>query len=170
MPQCHEQGRPLSAGAISLCALVLLILGVAAGEGLGAVLPEHHLSKDSREIVHLCIGVIATLAALVLGLLIGSAKEAFDTQVRETQQVATQVVQLDQALRQHGDAAAAARAPLLAAANAILAHAVGRGEGLPSAEARLAARQALQALQRTLLALAPLALASALPKTDKISE
>jgi hypothetical protein len=49
------------------------------GMFLRVVLPEHHLSDESKDAVKLGIGMIATLAALVLGLLIASAKGSFDT-------------------------------------------------------------------------------------------
>jgi hypothetical protein len=117
--------------------------------------PEHHLSKDSHEIVNLCIGVVATMAALVLGLLIASAKDSFDIKVRETQQIATTVVLLDQALRQYGPETEAARKPLLAATTAILSHAKSRGDGPASSDAPLAARASLQALQLSVLSLVP---------------
>jgi hypothetical protein len=145
----------MSAFAVSIWVLGLLVLSAAAGAGLRAVLPEHHLSKDSREIVNLCIGVVATMAALVLGLLIASAKDGFDSKVREMQLVATNVVLLDQALRQYGEAAAPAREPLVQATTAILSHALGRGDAPTSRDAPLAARQSLQALQRTVLDFTP---------------
>jgi hypothetical protein len=159
----------MSALAISPCVLVLLIVSAAAGAGLRAVLPEHHPSKDSREIDNLCIGVVATMAALVLGLLIASAKDAFDRKVRETQLVATNVVLLDQALRQYGDEAAAARKPLVAATTAILSHALGRGDAPTSGEAPVAARRSLQALQRSVLALAPVNSAQRWLQTDVLT-
>jgi hypothetical protein len=44
-----------------------------------SALPEHHLSADSKDVVKLGIALIATMSALVLSLLIASAKSAFDT-------------------------------------------------------------------------------------------
>jgi cytochrome bd-type quinol oxidase subunit 2 len=144
----------MSALVISLAGLLLMIGGAVAGAGLRAVLPEHHLSKDSREIVNLCIGVVATMAALVLGLLIASAKDSFDSKVRETQQIAVSVVLLEQALRQYGPESAAARKQLLAATTATLLHATTRGDA-PLPATPLAARASLQALQLAVLALTP---------------
>jgi hypothetical protein len=48
------------------------------GLSLRSVLPERHLREDSLGMVRLCKGVIATLAALVLGLLVASAKANYD--------------------------------------------------------------------------------------------
>lgn len=146
----------MNAWAISLCVLLLLFASIAAGAVLQNVLPEQHLNKDSREIIHLCIGLVGTLAALVLGLLISSAKASFDSKTLETQQIAVGVVLLDQSLRQYGPESTAARKPLLAATTAVLAHAQGRADA--SAEtgaARRAAFESFQALQLSVLALAP---------------
>ena len=132
-----------------------MFASTAAGAGLRAVLPEQHLNKDSREIIQLCIGLVGTMAALVLGLLIASAKESFDSKVRETQQIAVGVVLLDQSLRQYGPETVAARKPLLAAVTAVLSHALSRGAEPLSGAAPLAARESFQALQLSVLALAP---------------
>ena len=45
---------------------------------LRAVLPEKHLSAESRDLVRLGMGLIGTMTALVLGLLVASAKSSFD--------------------------------------------------------------------------------------------
>ena len=62
-----------------------------------AVLPEHHVSPESKDVVKLGMGLIATLAALVLGLLIASAKSSFDAQRTGFQQLAANLVLLDRA-------------------------------------------------------------------------
>lgn len=65
-------------------------------------LPLHHLSDDSIGVVKLATGLIATLAALVLGLLISSAKSTYDTASRELVQNAAMVIQLDRVLARYG--------------------------------------------------------------------
>jgi hypothetical protein len=69
---------------------------------LRSSLPEHHLSEDSTGIVKLGAGLIATLAALVLGLLIASAKVSFDRLDDEFTQTAATVVMLDRTLADYG--------------------------------------------------------------------
>jgi hypothetical protein len=76
--------------------------GAVVGMILRAVLPEHHLSTESRDVVKLGTGLIATLAALVLGLLIASAKSSFDAQRTGFQQLAANLVLLDRALARYG--------------------------------------------------------------------
>lgn len=66
------------------------------------VLPEHHVSPESKDVVKLGMGLIATLAALVLGLLIASAKSSFDAQRTGLQQLAANLVLLDRALTRYG--------------------------------------------------------------------
>ena len=48
--------------------------GALLGLLLSRLLPKHHLRDNSKETVKMVAGTIATLAALVLGLLVGSAK------------------------------------------------------------------------------------------------
>ena len=65
-------------------------------------LPNHHLSKDSHEIVKLGAGMIATLTALVLGLLVSSAKSSFDTMSAGIVQGGAKIIILDRVLAQYG--------------------------------------------------------------------
>ena len=72
------------------------------GMSVATVLSEDHLSPDSKDIVKLVMGLIASMAALVLGLLTGSAKSSFDTQEGELKQMAANVVLLDTTLAHYG--------------------------------------------------------------------
>jgi len=49
-------------------------------------LPDHHLSAESKEVVKLGMGLVGTMAALILGLLVASAKSSFDAQSSELTQ------------------------------------------------------------------------------------
>jgi hypothetical protein len=66
------------------------------------VLPEHPLSSDSKDVVKLGIAVIATMAALVVSLLLASAKGSFDTRSREFTQMSANIVLLDRLLAHYG--------------------------------------------------------------------
>jgi len=98
--------RPL---AISVTVLIVLMLSTWLGSVLNPRLPKHHLSDESKAMVMVGIGFIATLAALVLGLLLASAKSAFDTKSEEIEQAAARIILLDRNLRQYGSAANPAR-------------------------------------------------------------
>jgi hypothetical protein len=80
---------------ISLLAFILPLVGVFLGSVMQRVLPEGHLSSDSKEVVKLSIGVVATLAALVLGLLVASAKSTYDARESEINQITAYVILLE---------------------------------------------------------------------------
>ena len=63
---------------ISLIAFALILGGALAGMAVRPLLSEQHVHADSRDVVKLSAGMIGTLTALVLGLLIASAKNTFD--------------------------------------------------------------------------------------------
>jgi hypothetical protein len=63
---------PMSALSLSLIAFVCIFGAALLGAYLRTVLPMHHLSTETKETVRLSMGVIGTMAALVLGLLIAS--------------------------------------------------------------------------------------------------
>src|SRR6266436_757464 len=69
---------------------------------LHGVLPEHHLSADSKDVMKLGIALIATMSALVLSLLIASAKSAFDTRSNQLVQVSADIILLDRVLARYG--------------------------------------------------------------------
>jgi hypothetical protein len=90
--------------SISISAVVFgCVFGAAIlGMYMPNVLPEHHLSDSSKDVVKLVMGLVATLSALVLGLLISSAKNFFDAQSTELTQSSAQVVVLDRILAHYG--------------------------------------------------------------------
>lgn len=69
---------------------------------LSTALPAHHLSEPSKDVVKLVTGLIATLAALVLGLLVSSAKTSFDKANEGFRNSAARLIILDRALAQYG--------------------------------------------------------------------
>src|SRR6266481_6053011 len=82
---------------------------VLVGRILRRILPESHLSADSRDVVKLAMGLVATMAALVLGLLVSSAKGSYDTERSEVIQMAAKVTFLDRVLAVYGPDATEAR-------------------------------------------------------------
>src|SRR5262245_13526756 len=92
----------MSSLEIAGIAFACIFGGALLGMLLRTVLPEHHLSPDSKDVVKVGMGLIATMAALVLGLLTGSAKSSFDTQDAELKQMAANVLLLDRTLAHYG--------------------------------------------------------------------
>jgi hypothetical protein len=85
---------------------VLNLAGIILGFLLRSALPRHHLDKDSQDVVRLGVGLIATMAALVVGLLIASAKSSFDTESGRVKQMKGDIILLDNFLAQYGPDAA----------------------------------------------------------------
>lgn len=88
--------------AISLIAFGCIFGGMLLGMFLRGVLPKHHLSDESRDVLKLGTGTIATLAALVLGLLISSAKGSFDAINTGLLESGSKVILLDRVMAQYG--------------------------------------------------------------------
>jgi hypothetical protein len=88
--------------AIASIVLVCVFGGELFGMFLRTVLPEHHLTDESKDVVKLVTGLVATLAALVLGLLVGSAKNSFDAVNEAFRQSAAKIIVLDRVLAQYG--------------------------------------------------------------------
>ncbi len=88
--------------AVSGIVFACVFGGALLGAFLRTVLPEHHLSSESRDTVKLGMGLIATMAALVLGLLIASAQSSFDTERSEFTQISANVILLDRVLAHYG--------------------------------------------------------------------
>jgi hypothetical protein len=87
---------------IALIVFACVFGGAMLGLLLRAVLPENHLSSDSKDVIKLATGLIATMSALVLGLLVSSAKGTFDLVNGELMQTAANIVLLDRVLAQYG--------------------------------------------------------------------
>src|SRR5258708_1626786 len=92
----------MSSLAISGIVFACVFGGVLLGMLIRALLPDHHLAPDSKEIVKLGMGLIGTLTALVLGLLVASAKSAFDAQRAELTQISANIIFLDRTLALYG--------------------------------------------------------------------
>jgi len=88
--------------AIRLIVFACVFGGALFGMFLRRVLPEHQLSADSKDTVRMGMGLIGTLTALVLGLLIASAKNFYDTQSSELTEMSAKIVLLDRVLAHYG--------------------------------------------------------------------
>lgn len=90
---------PIDIGCI---ALVSVFGGALLGMVLHRILPEHHLSTDSKDVIKLGVALTATMSALVLALLLNSAKGSYDTQRNEITQLSANVILLDRVLAHYG--------------------------------------------------------------------
>ena len=88
--------------AISLIVFACVFGGALLGMFIRAALPDHHLSTDSKDIIKLGMGLIGTMAAVVLGLLIGTAKGSYDARRGELTQMSTNIIVLDRVMAHYG--------------------------------------------------------------------
>jgi hypothetical protein len=112
----------MSSISISCIVFACIFGGTVLGMILRAFLPEHHLSAESKDVVKLGMGLIGTMTALVLGLLIASAKSSFDAQRSGLTQLSANLVLLDRALAHYGPETKDARDMLHAAVSDMLRH------------------------------------------------
>lgn len=94
----------------SSIAFVCVFGGALLGMLLRQVMPEHHLNDDSKDVIKLGVGLIATVTALVLGLVIATAKSSYDMQDEALKHASTKIILLDRVLDQYGPEASEARA------------------------------------------------------------
>jgi hypothetical protein len=92
----------MSAWAIGGIVFACTFGGALLGMLLGAILPKHHLGSDTKDVIKVSMAMIATLAALVVGLLIASAKSSFDGKDAEMRRMAARAILLDRTLAQYG--------------------------------------------------------------------
>jgi hypothetical protein len=100
-----------------------MLLCASAGVGffVRPRLPEHHRVRETTELMQITIGLLATFAALVLGLLTASAKQAYDNSAHDRQAYALRLGLLDQCLRDYGSETAAARGQIHSYTAAVIA-------------------------------------------------
>ena len=99
----------MSSTAAFLASFASILIGAAVGMVLRRALPADLLEGGSKEAIRLGAGFLSTLAALVIGLMIASAKNTYDSQNTNIRQLGTNAVLVDQMLTKYGADAKAAR-------------------------------------------------------------
>jgi hypothetical protein len=97
---------------ITLISAVGIFAGSLLGMELQRRLPEHHLNKEMQDLVKVSAGIIATLTALVLGLLVSSAKSSYDAVNTGVVQGSAKFIFLDRTLARYGPEAKVVREQL----------------------------------------------------------
>jgi hypothetical protein len=92
----------MSPTEIALIVFACVLGGALLGMFLQVVTPKHHLSQGSQDVIKLGMGLIATMAALVLGLVIATAKGSYDTQAAAVKHSAAKVLLFDRLLANYG--------------------------------------------------------------------
>ncbi len=105
----------MSSGLVFLITFAFIAMGGALGMLVHIRLPDRVIA-DSKEVVRLGAGLMATVAALVLGLMIASAKNSYDTQAANVRQLTANLIFLDELLEQYGPETKEARGMIRRAA------------------------------------------------------
>ena len=92
----------LTPSETAIFVLACVFAGALLGMFLRDRIPEHHLSAETENVIKLGMGLIATITALVLGLLIATAKTSFETQDDAVKHTAARVLLLDHMLARYG--------------------------------------------------------------------
>ncbi len=92
----------MSSVTTALIVFVCIFAGALFGMRIRAALPKHHFSDEAKDVVKMGIGLIATLAALVLGLLVSSSMGTLVTMNNELEQLGAKVIMLDRVLADYG--------------------------------------------------------------------
>ena len=148
---------------VSCFIFAVILTSIFAGMLLRKVLPEHHLSDESKDVVRLGTGLVATLGALVLGLLIASAKSSYDTQSGQIKQITANVILLDRLLAKYGPEARRIREDLRQGINPVVA----RIWGEQSSNASAAPFEASTIVESTILDIQALSPANDIQKALK---
>ncbi len=106
--------------ALVFCCLVLAVL---LGRVSNLRLSEHHLTAETRDTIKLSLGLVATMSALLLGLLVSSAKGTYDSQRQQVDQMAAKVAALDRVLALYGVESAGVRQEVRATVETAIARA-----------------------------------------------
>jgi hypothetical protein len=102
----------MTSTAASLISFGCIFGGSLIGIFLRSVLPERYFTNEEKDVLRLGLGLITTLSALVLGLLISTAKSSFDAKRAQLTELATDVISIDRSLDLYGSEASSARSAL----------------------------------------------------------
>jgi hypothetical protein len=92
----------MNANVIGIIAFASIFGSSLLGMRLHNVVPNQHLNPETKEVVRLGMGLIATMTALLLGLLVATAKSSYDTQRNDVILIAGRVAFLERALALYG--------------------------------------------------------------------
>jgi hypothetical protein len=110
----------MTPAAVSLVVAAVIFGGSILAMYAARALPDSHLGADARDVIKLGMALIATLVALVLGLMIATAKGTYDAQSAAVRQLSADVLLLDRTLAEYGPEAQHPRELLREAAGLML--------------------------------------------------
>src|SRR5215469_3051252 len=99
----------MSSTQAGLLILTVVFSGALLGVLLGRLLPEHHLSSETKAVVTVSMATVATLSAMVLGLLVSTASSSFSTRNTEVVQFSRDLMRTNGFLQRFCPAAQTSR-------------------------------------------------------------
>ena len=97
---------------IGFFVFAIILAGAFAGAIARRYVPRHHLSEETKSVVSISMAVVATISALVLGLLLSNANNSFSAVQGQVNSISAQILRLDQLLRRYGSETKLAREKL----------------------------------------------------------
>jgi small-conductance mechanosensitive channel len=97
---------------IGLVVFAVILAGAFAGWTARQCLPAHHVTDETKNLVSMSMAVVATISALVLGLLISNANNLFIARGGEVTALSAEILRLDRILRRYGSQTEPARETL----------------------------------------------------------
>jgi Protein of unknown function (DUF4239) len=104
-----DEVEDVSAVVISLLAFALILLSTGLGLLLRHLLPERHLSGDSKDVIKLATALVGTMSALVIALLFASTRASYEATGSQISHLTANVIELDRLLKDLGQDGAALR-------------------------------------------------------------
>jgi hypothetical protein len=95
-------GTNMSSIGISVINFILAFGGALVGMFIGGRLSERQLNADTKDVVRVGMGLVGTIVAIALGLLISSAFSYRSNQADELIQVSADVASLGPLLQRYG--------------------------------------------------------------------
>jgi hypothetical protein len=97
---------------ISVAVFAVVFGGAIAGMGLRHVLPENQLGPEAKDVIRLAVGLLVTMTALVLGMLVSTANSSYQERKDQLTEMASDFVGVDRLLASYGPETQTARAEL----------------------------------------------------------
>jgi hypothetical protein len=139
---------------IGLAVFAVIFGGALVGMLLGKILPDQHMADDTRDAIRIVMAMLATLSAVVLGLLTGSSISSLAEKETELRSAGVQFIMLDRTLAEYGPETADIRSLL----KQLLAERIGQiwpEEGGAVSLTALGSGAGITLVQRDLFAMSP---------------
>jgi hypothetical protein len=107
---------------VSWTVFVVVFSGGYAGIALRPLLADSQLGPDAKDIIRLATGLLVTMTALVLGMLVSSANSSYQDRKNELAEMASDFIVVDQLLASYGGETQAIREELRGLAESSLEH------------------------------------------------